>query len=59
MGKTVVKYRRDRDYVEDDKPRGKKSDQIGKYQRKLSYEDVLEQYEDEMSLEFQDEDDML
>ena len=47
MGKTVVKYRRDRDYVEDDKPRGKKSDQNGKYQRKLSYEDVLEQYEDE------------
>ena len=59
MGKTVVKYRRDRDYVEDDKPRGKRNDQNGKYQRKLSYGDVLEQYEEEMSLEFQDEDDML
>lgn len=59
MGKTVVKYRRDRDYSEDDKPRGKRNEQSGKYHRKLSYEDILEQYEDEKSFEFQEEDDML
>ena len=48
MGKTVVKYRKDREYRDDDyAPKSKRSVQEPKYQRRMRYEEVLEQINDE------------
>lgn len=48
MGKTVVKYRKDREYGEDDYgTRSKRGIVEQKRQRKVRYEEILEQYEDE------------
>ena len=48
MGKTVVKYRKDREYGEDDYgTKAKRGGQEQKRQRKVRYEEILEQFEDE------------
>lgn len=50
------KYRKNNDF-EDDEIRVKRND--GRRERKLSYEEILEQYEEETALEYDNEDDML
>lgn len=59
MGKTVVKYRKDRDYGEDDygtrNRRGVVPDT--RQRRKVKYQEILEQFEEE-NIEIYDEDDL-
>ena len=59
MGKTVVKYRKDRDYGEDDygtrNRRGVEPDT--RKRRKVKYQEILEQFEEE-NIEIYDEDDL-
>jgi hypothetical protein len=57
VGKTVTKYRnRDRDYGEDEyRTKAKRNNQEPKRQRKIKYEEILEQYEDENNFHY-DED---
>lgn len=50
------KYRKSYDF-EDDEIKVKRND--GRRERKLSYEEILEQYEEETALEYDNEDDML
>lgn len=48
MGKTVVKYRKDREYGEDDRgTRNRPGVQDTRQRRKVKYEEILEQFEDE------------
>lgn len=48
MGKTVVKYRKDRDYGEDDYgTRNRRGVQDTRVRRKIKYEEILEQFEEE------------
>lgn len=57
MGKTIVKYRKDRDYGEDDygtrNRRGVVQDT--RQRRKVKYEEILEQFEEE-NAEFEEDD---
>ena len=50
------KYRKSYDF-EDNENKVKRND--GRRERKLSYEEILEQYEEETALEYDNEDDML
>lgn len=48
MGKTIVKYRKDRDYGEDDNgTRNRRGVQDTRVRRKVKYEEIIEQFEDE------------
>ena len=48
MGKTIVKYRKDRDYGEDEYgTRNRRGVEDTRKRRKVKYEEIIEQFEDE------------